>query len=66
MEMLCFDSKMTAEQAKLRGLVTDVFPHLEFLAESLSRLKAFSSWPLTTLIATKKLIRLNEKEQMLQ
>ena len=30
MEMLCFDVKIVAQQAKDRGLVTDVFPDASF------------------------------------
>ena len=30
LEMLCFDGRMTASEAKIRGLVTDVFPAEHF------------------------------------
>ena len=66
MEMLCFDQKIDAEEAKQRGLVTNVFPCTNFKGECMSRLNLFASKPATTLEATKRLIRQREMEQMLK
>ena len=66
MEMLCFDQKIDAEEAKQRGLVTNVFPHMDFKAECMRRLNLFATKPASTLEATKRLIRQREIEQMLK
>ena len=66
MEMLCFDQKIDAEEAKQRGLVTNVFPHTNFKAECMRRLNLFATKPASTLEATKRLIRQREMEQMLK
>ena len=66
MEMLCFDQKIDAEEAKQRGLVTNVFPYPNFKGECMSRLNLFASKPATTLEATKRLIRQGEMKQMLK
>ena len=64
MEMLCFDQKIDAEEAKQRGLVTNVFPHTNFKAECMRRLNLFATKPASTLEATKRLIRQREMAQM--
>lgn len=66
LEMLCFDGRMTASEAKIRGLVTDVFPAEHFHQQGLEKLKAFAQWPKTTLMATKKLTRKWDMEKLLQ
>lgn len=66
MEMLCFDVKLEAREAKERGLVTHVFPDASFQRESFNRLQTFATKPATTLAATKRLIRGTEMDQLLK
>ena len=66
MEMLCFDVKIGAQEAKSRGLVTDVFASAHFQEICHKRLRAFATKPMTTLMATKRLIRQWEKDQLLK
>ena len=38
MEILCFEAKLTASEAKMRGLVTDVFPDKTFHQQGMKKL----------------------------
>jgi enoyl-CoA hydratase/carnithine racemase len=64
MEMLCFNAKFDANEAKFRGLVTRVFPKECFLKECHSRLESYALLPMTTLTATKRLVRKWEIPQL--
>ena len=66
MEMLCFDLQIGAQEAKARGLVTDVFPDATFPEQCRQRLHSFTSKPMTTLMATKRLMRRWETDQLLK
>ena len=66
LELLCFDIKIDAIEAKERGLVTRIFSDAEFQNEVLKRLTTFASKPSTTLNATKKLTRKCEMDRLLK
>ncbi len=55
-EMVCFNKKINAEEAKQAGLVADVFPENSFIKICKEKLKEFGQAPSITLLATKRLI----------
>jgi peroxisomal 3,2-trans-enoyl-CoA isomerase len=61
-ELLLFNAKMTAKQAEAAGLVSAVFPHEAFEAETTKRVQAMAQLPLKSLVYTKELIRGRERE----
>jgi len=56
-EVLLFNRKLTAEDAKRYGLVNEVFPSDSFVAETNSRLEVFSQLAHQNIIGSRKLIR---------
>ncbi|KAJ8337107.1 hypothetical protein SKAU_G00383270 [Synaphobranchus kaupii] len=63
-EMLIFGKKLSATEACLRGLVTEVFPDSTFQTEVWKRLKAYAQLPRDSLALSKQLIRSVEKEKL--
>nr|XP_016850648.1 PREDICTED: enoyl-CoA delta isomerase 2, mitochondrial isoform X1 [Anolis carolinensis] len=61
-EMLIFNKKITAEEACVQGLVTEVFSDSAFQGEVWTRLKAYANLPKNSLAVSKQLIRSGEKE----
>lgn len=64
-EMLLFNKKLTASQACVQGLVTEVFPDSSFQSEVWTRLKAYAKLPPNSLALSKQLIRQMEKDTLL-
>ncbi|XP_030624598.1 enoyl-CoA delta isomerase 2 isoform X2 [Chanos chanos] len=63
-EMLLFNKKLTATQAREQGLVTEVFPDTSFQSEVWARLKAYAKLPRNSLALSKQLIRGMERERL--
>ncbi|XP_044280470.1 enoyl-CoA delta isomerase 2-like isoform X1 [Varanus komodoensis] len=63
-ELLLFNKKLTAAEACLQGLVTEVFPDNIFQKEVWTRLKAYASLPRNSLALSKQLIRGMEKKTL--
>ncbi|XP_065688193.1 enoyl-CoA delta isomerase 2 isoform X1 [Patagioenas fasciata] len=63
-EVLLFNKKLTAADACVQGLVTEVFPDRTFQKEVWARLEAYASLPKNSLAVSKQLIRSVEKEKL--
>ncbi|OPJ76580.1 enoyl-CoA delta isomerase 2, mitochondrial isoform A [Patagioenas fasciata monilis] len=63
-EVLLFNKKLTAADACVQGLVTEVFPDRTFQKEVWARLEAYASLPKNSLAVSKQLIRSIEKEKL--
>ncbi|KAM6177056.1 enoyl-CoA delta isomerase 2 [Erethizon dorsatum] len=63
-EMLIFGKKITAREACVQGLVTEVFPDGTFQKEVWARLKAYAKHPPNAMRIGKQLIRSSEKESL--
>ncbi|XP_067107736.1 enoyl-CoA delta isomerase 2, mitochondrial [Osmerus mordax] len=63
-EMLLFNKKLSAHQACVQGLVTEVFPDSSFNNEVWTRIKAYAKLPRNSLALSKQLIRQTEKERL--
>ncbi|KAK2534130.1 Eci2 [Columba guinea] len=63
-EVLLFNKKLTAADACVQGLVTEVFPDRTFQKEVWARLEAYASLPKNSLTLSKQLIRSIEKEKL--
>ncbi|XP_057556316.1 enoyl-CoA delta isomerase 2 [Hippopotamus amphibius kiboko] len=63
-EMLIFGKKLTAQEARAQGLVTEVFPDSTFQKEVWARLKAYSKLPPNAVKISKQIIRHHEKEKL--
>lgn len=61
-EMLLFNKKLTAHEAKEVGLVTEVFPDGSFQQEIWPKLQAYAKLPSKSLIYSKALTRDQEKD----
>ncbi|XP_065569869.1 enoyl-CoA delta isomerase 2-like isoform X2 [Artemia franciscana] len=56
-EVLFFNKKLTAKEAKDRGLVTEIFPDASFRSETLPLVEKFSQLPVNSLVYSKELVR---------
>ncbi|XP_053106060.1 enoyl-CoA delta isomerase 2-like isoform X2 [Hemicordylus capensis] len=63
-EMLLFNKKLTADEARTQGLVTEVFADSTFQGEVWTKLKAYANFPKNSLALSKQLIRSVEKETL--
>lgn len=61
-EMLLFNKKLTAHEAKEVGLVTEVFPDISFQQEVWPKIQAFAKLPVKSLVYSKALTRDMEKD----
>lgn len=65
-EMLLFNKKLTAHEAKEVGLVTEVFPDASFQQEVWPKIQAFAKLPVKSLVYSKALTRDMEKDVLHQ
>ncbi|MPC50316.1 Enoyl-CoA delta isomerase 2, mitochondrial [Portunus trituberculatus] len=61
-EMLLFNKKLTAHDAKEVGLVTEVFPDGSFQQEVWPKIQAYAKLPIKSLVYSKALTRDVEKD----
>lgn len=61
-EMLLFNKKLTAHEAKEVGLVTEVYPDASFQQEVWPKIQAFAKLPVKSLVYSKALTRDMEKD----
>ncbi|XP_053252301.1 enoyl-CoA delta isomerase 2-like [Podarcis raffonei] len=63
-EMLLFNKRITANETRTQGLVTEVFADSTFQQEVWTRLKAYANLPRNVLTLSKQLMRSVEKEKL--
>ena len=65
-EFLIFNRKLTASEALERNLVTEVIPHNEFQFKAWQKVEAFSKLPKESLLASRGLLRDQDKKMLIE
>ena len=65
-EFLIFNRKLTAHEALERNLVTEVITSSEFQVKAWQKIEAYSKLPKESLMASRGLLRDNDKEMLIR